>query len=114
MNGGFPSSHTTVVTSLITMVGYVDGLSSTTFAISLVLAIIIIHDAIGIRVHIGKNGKAVNAILNKLEQQTEFKELKQVPRSLEITGHHLHEVLGGIIIGIGGTIIILALLALVL
>ncbi len=111
MNGGIPSSHTAFVTSLITVVGYVEGITSTAFAIALVLAVIIIQDAMSVRIHIGKNGKAINQILRSLKKDQKHQSAKNVPESVEITGHHLHEVLAGAILGIGGTVIALFILA---
>ncbi|USN57381.1 MAG: divergent PAP2 family protein [Candidatus Peribacteria bacterium] len=44
-----PSSHTAVVVAVACMVGWTDGLDSHVFALSLVLAAIVIYDALNIR-----------------------------------------------------------------
>lgn len=51
--GGMPSSHTAGVTSLCTIVGFIDGLGSTTFAISFLFSILIVRDALGLRNRLG-------------------------------------------------------------
>ena len=78
-SGGMPSSHTSFVTSLATVVGMVEGFHSTNFAIAVVFAAIVMYDAAGVRRH------------GKLIQNEKLKEL---------IGHTPFEVLGGAILGI--------------
>ena len=48
-SGGMPSSHSALVSSLATATGRVTGIDSAAFAISLVLAVIVMYDAAGVR-----------------------------------------------------------------
>lgn len=109
MNGGFPSSHSAFVSSLVTLIAIYDGMESTTFTVALVLASIIIHDAIRVRVHIGRIGKSVNAILRTLKGEERFKNLRTVKENVEITGHNPLEVFAGSLIGIIGTMLFVLL-----
>lgn len=96
--GGIPSSHSATVSSLATSVGFVYGTSSGLFAISMVLAAIVIHDAVGIRRAAGKQAGVVNRMgiwLNKnSENKYKQEELK------ELLGHEPIEVLVGAVLGI--------------
>ena len=59
-SGGMPSSHTSFVTSLATVVGLVDGFHSTNFAIAVVFAAIVMYDAAGVRRAVGKQATILN------------------------------------------------------
>jgi acid phosphatase family membrane protein YuiD len=107
MNGGFPSTHTAFTVSLLTTIGYFEGLDSPSFAVAAILTTIIVHDAIRIRVHTGKNGKAINAILKTLSKDHPV--LKKIPRQVEITGHNPSEALAGAIFGLFLTLLIISL-----
>ncbi|MCA9371010.1 MAG: divergent PAP2 family protein [Candidatus Peregrinibacteria bacterium] len=85
-HGGMPSSHSAFVISLMMIVGTIDGIQSTTFAIATVFAGIVWYDAAFVRKQVGKQAKA----LNILQQFEEFSER---------VGHSVSEVAGGIIFG---------------
>ena len=53
-DGGMPSGHSATVTSLALMCGVKEGFGSTFFAIAAILAIIVMHDALGVRRETGK------------------------------------------------------------
>ena len=44
-SGGMPSSHSAMITSLASAIGFKQGLHSETFALSVVLAFIVMYDA---------------------------------------------------------------------
>lgn len=69
VTGGMPSSHSAFVVSLATIVYLVEG-SSAAFAISLVLAILVIRDAFGVRRTVGEEGKLINKIMKKVRLKT--------------------------------------------
>lgn len=95
--GGMPSSHTAFFVSLTAMVGKVEGLYSTAFAISAGLAMVIIYDAMGVRYETGKQGKTLNKIIGELlEGGIKITE----DRLMEIVGHTPLEVIFGALIGI--------------
>lgn len=96
-SGGFPSSHASFVTALATSVGIIDGFSSTEFAITVVLALVVMYDAAGVRRAAGQQAR----ILNKIVEAWEHKDLTQTDKRLkELLGHTPKEVFAGAILGI--------------
>ncbi len=66
VTGGMPSSHAAFVVSLATAV-YLEEGTSTAFAISLVLAFIVVRDAFGVRRTVGEEGMVINEMIKKLK-----------------------------------------------
>lgn len=60
--GGMPSSHTASVVGLTTALGLHEGTSSTIFALSLVLSLVVAYDATGVRLHAGECCTQRNAV----------------------------------------------------
>jgi acid phosphatase family membrane protein YuiD len=96
--GGMPSSHSASVTSLATAVGITHGFSSTLFAIVAIFAVIVMHDAAGIRLAAGKQAGVLNKITRSLNQLLENKLHQENLR--ELLGHTRIEVLVGALLGI--------------
>ena len=73
VTGGMPSSHSAFVVSLATIIFLEEG-TSTAFAISLVLAMIVIRDAFGVRRSVGKEGKAIQKLfkLHKIKSKLHY------------------------------------------
>lgn len=95
--GGMPSSHSATVTAMATTVGIIDGWSSTTFAICICLATIVMYDAAGVRRSASLQARALNQIINELlskEHTLNKKKLK------ELLGHTRTEVFAGAFLGI--------------
>ncbi len=93
--GGMPSSHSSLVASLTTSVGFRDGLSSDLFIVSLCLALIVIRDSLGVRRSSGLQARS----LNKLGTETaERIGIDYLPVK-EIQGHAPLEVIVGTFIG---------------
>lgn len=102
-NGGMPSSHTASVAALATSVALTEGLNSVAFAISALLAIVVMNDAIGVRRETGKHSKALNHIMSALAKDEETKDdTKPEPLALfrELMGHSPLQVFFGLITGI--------------
>ncbi len=95
-SGGMPSSHSSFVTCLATLVGIDKGFNSTDFAIVTVFALIIMYDASGVRRAVGKQATILNKILDDLHHK---KHIEQ-KRLKELIGHTPKEVLFGAILGI--------------
>lgn len=95
-SGGMPSSHSSFVTSLATLVGIEKGFNSTEFAVVCVFALIIMYDASGVRRAVGKQATILNQMLEDLhnKKHIEQKKLK------ELIGHTPKEVFFGAILGI--------------
>lgn len=71
VTGGMPSSHAAFVVSLATLIYLSEG-SSTSFALSLVLAIIVLRDAFGVRRTVGEEGLVLEKVINKLRIKTKM------------------------------------------
>jgi len=99
--GGMPSSHTAIMTALATTVGISYGFDSPLFAISLVVAFIVMYDAAGVRRTVGYQSTVLNKMLEEL-----FKGNKEFSQRLqEIIGHTKWEVFVGALLGIAFGII---------
>jgi len=94
--GGFPSSHAAAVSALAISCGLNFGFGSGLFALSTVLAGIIIYDAKVVRGAAGKQAEFLNKIIDVLYKEKEPK----AERLKEILGHTPFEILFGILLGI--------------
>jgi len=95
--GGMPSSHSSSMTSLATSVGLIDGFTSTTFAIAVGIALVVMYDAAGVRRAAGR----MAGVLNRLTKEMYTHDTGHVPERLkELLGHTPFEVLVGGILGI--------------
>ena len=95
-SGGMPSSHTSTVVALAIAVGYISGLDTVSFAIAVIFAIIVIHDAVGVRQETGKQAQILNQIIF---DTSIFKNLEFEKRLKEYIGHTPFQVLVGVIVG---------------
>ncbi|MFA5871744.1 MAG: divergent PAP2 family protein [Parcubacteria group bacterium] len=100
-HGHMPSAHTAFVIAAITSIGYYSGTNSPAFALAVVFAILIIDDALRLRMYLGDQGRYLNMLINQLPIDK-----KQFPRLKERIGHRLSEVIVG---GIFGFVLTLAL-----
>lgn len=95
-SGGMPSSHSSFVMSLSVSVGKDYGYDSASFAISLVLALIVMYDASGVRRAAGQQA----AVINKIMEQLESSNIALDEKLKELLGHTPVEVLAGAFLGI--------------
>ena len=95
--GGMPSSHTATVVSLAIAIGYYNGLNSGEFAIAMIFAIIVTHDAVGVRLETGKQAKVLNTMMFESEA---FKDMDFEKQLKEYVGHTPLQALVGAIVGI--------------
>jgi len=94
---GMPSGHSAIVISLATITGLELGLDSPIFAFSVIFAIIIIRDALGIRRYLSQHGKTLNTLVDDLNEDEVLDE--NYPRLLERIGHTPAQVLVGSLVG---------------
>ncbi|MDD5290814.1 MAG: divergent PAP2 family protein [Patescibacteria group bacterium] len=94
---GMPSGHSAMVVSLATIILLEFGLSSPVFALSFVLAFVVIRDAIGIRRYLGQHGQTLNILVKDLGEDQLLD--KSYPHLLEKIGHTPMQVLVGGLIG---------------
>ncbi len=92
--GHMPSAHTGFMASLVTSIGYYSGMNSPAFAVAIALAIIVIDDALRLRIYMGDQGRRLNFIIEQLKIDK-----KEFPRLKERVGHRKSEVLVGGILG---------------
>ena len=93
--GGMPSTHSSIVSSLSTII-YLDFGMSVLFAVTLIFSLIVIYDSMGIRYESGKQAEVINDIAGTSLQ--------------EKIGHKPIETLAGVILGIVFTFVINILL----
>lgn len=94
--GGMPSSHSAIVCSLATCVGKEYGFDSGIFAISMVMAFVVMYDAAGVRRAAGKQAR----ILNKILETPGLTTLEVQEKLVEVLGHTPIQVFVGAIFGI--------------
>ncbi|MGL5259531.1 MAG: divergent PAP2 family protein [Lachnospiraceae bacterium] len=96
-SGGMPSSHSSTVCALLTTTAITYGTASFEFAISAIFAIIVMHDAIGVRQETGKQARLLNEMM---ERFAHFDNWDFVGESLkEFIGHTPLQVFAGAILG---------------
>lgn len=96
-DGGMPSAHSATVTSFAVLCGLVFGLDSFQFAVSAILAIIVCHDAMGVRLETGKQAIVLNEIVKAFEALS-TEGLTEV-KLKEFVGHTPIQVMAGILLG---------------
>ena len=95
-SGGMPSSHSAFVCACASATGRLCGWSSVLFAITAVIAIVVMYDAANIRRAAGEHAK----ILNYMMDQWAEKDKMSGTRLKELLGHTPVQVLAGAVLGI--------------
>ena len=86
--GGMPSNHSSIVSSMASLIAFKEGIDTPAFGVALTLASIVILDANSLRKQIGKHAKGINHL-----------EYYQGDKLREKIGHSKLEILMGIILG---------------
>lgn len=96
-SGGMPSSHSSTVTALAIAIGCQEGFDGSVFAVAAILACVVMYDAVGVRLHAGKQAEVLNQIVYELPSEHPL----AVTRPLrELLGHTPFQVLAGSFLGI--------------
>lgn len=97
-DGGMPSGHSATVSSLAVMSGLTHGVDSLAFAVCAILAIVVCHDAMGVRQETGKQAVIINEIVQAFEKLTE----EDLPETKlkEFVGHTPMQVIAGVLLGV--------------
>lgn len=107
--GGMPSSHSAVTCSVLLTSYYLYGFNSSAFALSFVIALIVMYDATGVRWAAGLHARAINHIVEYLEKSDDEDDKcalqDMIPRLNESLGHRVIEVICGAILGFGIAVI---------
>ncbi len=98
-SGGMPSSHSATVCALVTATYMEHGSSGFAFAFSLILAIIVMYDAMGVRRETGIQAQLLNDIIKVFEDMGR-KEISAHDKLKEFVGHTPLQVLVGGVLGI--------------
>lgn len=96
-SGGMPSSHSATVCALTTAIAFNYGFESAEFAMSFVLAFIVMYDAMGVRRETGEQAKIINQLMEDFAKGDNV----NMPKHLkELIGHTPPQVFAGGILGI--------------
>lgn len=90
-SGGMPSSHTSFMVALVTVIGINEGYNSAIFGLSLAIAAIVAYDARGVRLATGQQTVVINKLAKTAKIKTNITNAK---------GHRIIEVLAGAVIGV--------------
>ncbi|MGP1496271.1 MAG: divergent PAP2 family protein [Treponema sp.] len=93
--GGLPSSHSALVTSVATTIGFRNGLGSDIFLLSFAFLMVTVRDAVGVRRASGMQARKINNIGKTLREKgiIEYRAMK------EVQGHSPMEVTLGCVLG---------------
>lgn len=108
-DGGMPSGHSATVTAMALMSGFRLGFDSPIFGIAMIFAIIVMHDATGVRQEAGKHARSIielTEIFN--EYLLEHDEKLKLQKLKTLVGHTPLQVACGA--GVGVIVVILYLL----
>jgi acid phosphatase family membrane protein YuiD len=94
--GGFPSSHSCLMTATTLSIGLFHGFGTPLFGLAVAVSMIVIYDATGVRRQAGLHARMINEIVQEIfaGQPIPQKQLR------EVLGHTPIEAIAGIILGI--------------
>ncbi len=103
-DGGMPSGHSATVVSVAVATGLYEGFDTAVFAIAMILAIVVMHDAMNVRYQAGKQAELLNAMADMFEKITGA-DLPNEEKLKELLGHTPLQVAAGCLLGIATAII---------
>ncbi|MHB1501342.1 MAG: divergent PAP2 family protein [Candidatus Dormibacteria bacterium] len=95
LSGGMPSSHTAMTVCLTTLLGRRLGTGSPVFAAAVVLTVVVVYDATGVRRAAGQQGLILNQMIEDLRSSLGLR----YERMRAFLGHTPFEVLAGVVLG---------------
>ena len=99
-DGGMPSAHSATVCAMVIATARSEGFGSAIFAVAAVVAIITMHDAMGVRRETGEQAKVLNKMIEQwidvTEKNTPFLQNMHLK---EMVGHTPLQVLAGFVVG---------------
>ena len=96
--GGMPSSHSATVTGLTVGCLLAESAKSPAFAIALFMAMVVIYDAMGVRLETGKQAQVINEMFELLDRLT-VEDLSMDVKLKEFVGHTPMQVVAGCVLG---------------
>ena len=99
-DGGKPSAHSATVCAMVIATARSEGINSAIFAVASVVAIITMHDAMGVRRETGEQAKVLNRMLEQWIEVTEKNSpFLQNMHLKEMVGHTPLQVMAGFAVG---------------
>ena len=100
-DGGMPSGHSATVSSLSVIVGWTQGFGTAVFAVSLILAIVVMHDACGVRRETGKHAASIKELAEALNSMVHESDYEVRTEKLKVlVGHTPLQVFFGALLGV--------------
>ena len=97
--GGMPSSHSATVCAMVVATARFCGVHSTLFALAVVIAVIVMYDAMGVRRQAGEHAKVLNDLVDCLQQDNIVAE-DLTHNFKELLGHTPLQVAAGFVLGL--------------
>ena len=85
--GGFPSTHTTIMSSVVFLAGFQEGFATPLFSLGMGALLVLVIDAHGLRRKVGEQAQVLNTL-------QDYKKLR------ERMGHSWKEICGGLVLGV--------------
>ena len=98
-DGGMPSGHSATVVSVAVATGLYEGFGSPVFAVAMIVAIVVMHDAMNVRYQAGKQAELLNVMADMFEKVTGT-DLPNEEKLKELLGHTPLQVAAGCLLGI--------------
>ena len=99
-DGGMPSAHSATVCAMVIATGRCVGVDSAIFAVACVVAIITMHDAMGVRHETGEQAKVLNQMIDQwIEVSEKNAPFLQNMHLKEMVGHTPLQVVAGVLVG---------------
>lgn len=92
LSGNMPSAHSATVMSMATTVGLINGLDSAVFGIAVMVAGVVMYDAVMVRRSVGEQGTALQSVIKHTKGK--------IPLPRAAKGHTPLEVLVGAAVGV--------------
>ena len=102
-DGGMPSGHSATVTSLAVFSALACGTGSAIFAVCAILAIVVCHDAMGVRLETGKQAVLLNELIDSFSYLSK-NTLPEV-KLKEMVGHTPSQVIAGVLLGVANAFV---------
>ena len=100
-DGGMPSGHSAPVTSVALMCGIEAGFGSPVFALAVMFAVVVMHDATGVRRETGKQASVILDIVQVFNEYVTEKDVTLKADKLKVlVGHNHLQVFCGSLLGI--------------
>lgn len=100
-DGGMPSAHSATVTAMVIATARSEGIHSAIFAVAAVVAIITMHDAMGVRRETGEQAKVLNQMIDQwIEVSEKNAPFLQNMHLKEMVGHTPLQVVAGVLVGV--------------